>query len=229
MKKNVMMRVASALLVAVLLSTCAISGTFAKYVTSATGSDDARVAKWGVTITTTTEGLFADTYENEAAIGSTAIGAGLSVDSADGADVVAPGTTGSVQFSISGTPEVAVDVAIVMNVTKDVIIPSGTVIATGNTLAADYTPVVFTLKDSTDAVIATGTLAQIETGLEALSAQYNPNTELDETYTLSWVWAFDGNDVADTYLGNVAAGIVTDATTVTDIAFDFTITVTQIN
>ena len=47
MKKNVMMRAASALLVAVLLTTCAISGTFAKYTTSATGTDKARVAKWG--------------------------------------------------------------------------------------------------------------------------------------------------------------------------------------
>ena len=35
MKTNIMMRVASTLLIAVLLSTCAISGTFAKYITSA--------------------------------------------------------------------------------------------------------------------------------------------------------------------------------------------------
>ena len=47
MRKNKMMRLASALLVAVLLSTCAISGTFAKYVTSSTGTDKARVAYWG--------------------------------------------------------------------------------------------------------------------------------------------------------------------------------------
>ena len=46
MKKNRMMRVASALLVAVLLTTCAISGTFAKYVSTATGEDAARVAYW---------------------------------------------------------------------------------------------------------------------------------------------------------------------------------------
>ena len=50
MKKNRMMRVASALLVAVLLTTCAISGTFAKYVTTESGSDFARVAKWGVNV-----------------------------------------------------------------------------------------------------------------------------------------------------------------------------------
>ena len=40
MKKNTMMRIASVLLVAVLLSTCAISGTFAKYTSQYTGSAD---------------------------------------------------------------------------------------------------------------------------------------------------------------------------------------------
>ena len=51
MKRNKMMRIASVLLVAVLLSTCVISGTFAKYTTSNSATDSARVAKWGVIIT----------------------------------------------------------------------------------------------------------------------------------------------------------------------------------
>ena len=62
MKKNTMMRVASALLVAVLLTTCAISGTFAKYVSSAETSDTARVAKWGWGTTSIAIDLFDDTY-----------------------------------------------------------------------------------------------------------------------------------------------------------------------
>ena len=61
MMKNKMMRAASILLVAVLLSTCAISGTFAKYVTTASGTDTARVAKWGVVITANGN-LFNKTY-----------------------------------------------------------------------------------------------------------------------------------------------------------------------
>ena len=47
MKKNTFMRVASALLVAVLLTTCAIAGTFAKYTTEVSSEDSARVAYWG--------------------------------------------------------------------------------------------------------------------------------------------------------------------------------------
>jgi len=174
--------------------------------------------------------VFAESYEIDAAIGSTAVGAGVSVDSSDdGVNVVAPGTDGSIDFSISGTPEVAVAVTFAVNVTEDVIIPSGTEIAEGNTLAAAYTPVVFTLEDSEGTEIGTGTLTDIKDALVALTAAYPPNTPLDETYTLSWEWAFDGNDEADTYLGNVAAGKITDADTKTGIDFDFTITVDQIN
>lgn len=47
MKKNKAMRLASALMVLTLLTTCVISSTFAKYTTSANGEDSARVAKWG--------------------------------------------------------------------------------------------------------------------------------------------------------------------------------------
>ena len=51
MKKNRMMRLASVLLVCVLLTTSVISGTFAKYVTSVESTDEARVANWGFTAT----------------------------------------------------------------------------------------------------------------------------------------------------------------------------------
>ena len=47
MRKNKFMRAASGLLVAVLLTTCVISGTFAKYTSTSTGTDSARVARWG--------------------------------------------------------------------------------------------------------------------------------------------------------------------------------------
>ena len=64
MKKNTMMRLASVLLIAVLMSTCAISGTFAKYVTSDSSSDSARVARWGFNGTTLNiEDLFVAAYD----------------------------------------------------------------------------------------------------------------------------------------------------------------------
>lgn len=47
-KKNYTMRIAAGVMTAALLSTCAISSTFAKYTSESTGTDSARVAKWDI-------------------------------------------------------------------------------------------------------------------------------------------------------------------------------------
>ncbi|MBO7666263.1 MAG: hypothetical protein J6S70_02410, partial [Clostridia bacterium] len=50
-----------------------------------------------------------------------------------------------------------------------------------------------------------------------LSYDFDPNKEMGYTFTLSWEWAFENGetaeeialyDAADTYLGNVAAGVI---------------------
>lgn len=53
MKKNKMMRNTAALGVAVLLTASVLSGTLAKYTTTAEGTDSARVAKWGIVMNST--------------------------------------------------------------------------------------------------------------------------------------------------------------------------------
>lgn len=246
MKKNRMMRVASALLVAVLLSTCAISGTFAKYVTTASGKDSARVAKWGVKISGIADTLFAKTYAIDA---DTTIVNTVEVNE----KVVAPGTKNEtgVTFSLTGTPEVAVQIDIAVkgsvgDTITDVVLPAGdgytdwTQAPYTDTFAleADYHPVVFTLKDG-DTTLATGTLAQIEKLLESKSGSYAPGTNLSTilggtsgTYTLTWAWGFNGNDKADTLLGNLVTGtqiaIDNASNASTKIDFAIEITATQI-
>ncbi len=250
MKKNVMMRVASVLMVAVLLTTCAISGTFAKYVTSDNVSDTARVAKWGVTVTTTGT-LFAESYKDIPVVSATDTDDTITVQVKDYAsveqNVVAPGTKNEtgMTFQLKGTPEVDTNVVIALDV-KDIVLPAGTYkdYTTGKTddtftIDTDYTPVVFTLYNKDKAtVLATGTAKTIETYLEGLSKVYQTNTDLSTIatntngeYVLTWAWAFDGNDKADTYLGNVAAGIVDDAPAgcSTDVSVGITITVTQVD
>lgn len=104
MKKNRMMRLASILLVAVLMTTSVISGTYAKYVTTGSGNDSARVAKWGIALAVTGgDTVFSEEYEGT---GNTA--GKITVKSENG-DVVAPGTANSkgVTFTLSGKPEVA--------------------------------------------------------------------------------------------------------------------------
>ena len=162
--KNKMMRIASILMVAVLLTVCAVSGTFAKYVTKASIDDTARVAKFGVQLAIDGT-LFDKAYL--AADANTPAGdatTGLTVKSDDDALVVAPGTKSGdgMTFSIKGQPEVSVAVAIKLQAAegdteaataapKDIFLKAGTyrdwttAEEKAFELKADYYPVVFTL------------------------------------------------------------------------------------
>ena len=125
MKKNKMMRSASALLVMTLLTTSVISGTFAKYTTAASAADTARVAKWGVSVEASGL-LFSESYDevakgNKAHVKENTITV-ESVNAANATDsVVAPGTNGGdgLTFKITGTPEVAVKIEVAVTDTKD--------------------------------------------------------------------------------------------------------------
>lgn len=234
MKKNIMMRLASGLLVAVLLSTCAISGTFAKYVTSKNGTSGARVAKWGVAIETSSDSGFKTVYDTDEKDGYT----GISVQSSTEDNVVAPGTRGTLAaFAVTGTPEVAVRVKYTVNNLK----------LTGwNIGGADYCPLVFVIGDTkyyvgmNETVIDTTSLeSAVKEAVESFSAEYGPNVDLSKqniNNSVSWYWAFDEeaadyvsengqNDDKDTALGNweTSGG---NAPTVT---IEVTATVTQID
>ena len=244
MKKNKMMRIASFLLVAVLMSTCAISGTFAKYVTSDDATDSARVAKWGVSVDITTTGLFKESYgTNASPVPKDEGGTDISVSvNGNSEEVVAPGTSGAFTFYITGTPETAVNVNVDFGELTMITLPADKVDSN-----AIYYPIKWTLKRAdTDAATKTDvtgctnvSLQEIENYFVAnsngLNGNYAANTNLATTfgyYELSWSWAFstdDATDKLDTYLGNVMAGTITDATVKTTESFALTITVTQID
>ena len=224
MKTNKMMRLASVLLVAVLLSTCAISGTFAKYVTEATGTDSARVAKFGVVITANGS-TFASVYETDDPVVKGVIANSVySSTKSDGVnldDVIAPGTDGEmVAMTISGIPEVAVEVKYVADLElSDNWYPNGD--------GTVYCPIVITVdgvkyhceagSDDADDKYGDGTIATFEAKVEAAindyTAEYPPQTDLSvestvKTPDVSWEWAFSTsveNDVKDTWLGDRAA------------------------
>ena len=220
MKKNKMMRIASVLLVAVILTTCAISGTFAKYVTSGNGSDNARVAKFGVTVTGTAD-TFKETYAKNDTGFTLAANSVVSTE-----DVVAPGTSGFLAaFTITGTPEVAVRVAF-----------AGTLELgdkwedEGN---AYYCPIEVTVGDATFKGTSYASADEFEAAVNAKIATYSKDyaagTDLStiggDAPAISWNWAFEGNDNdKDTYLGDQAA--TGNAAT---ISLDVTATVTQID
>lgn len=242
MKKNVMMRLASFLLVAVLISTSAISGTYAKYVTADSGSDMARVAKFGVTVDVAGT-MFAEAYER-VEDGNEAISAGAGADVVtvrnDGSHgvvnkLVAPGTTGKMtEIQLSGKPEVDVAVTYTANVTLD-----GWATPSKNF----YCPLVFTISGPTgdrtvnglDFDTAAGLKNELETVVKEYSKTYDANTDLSgqqaDNLDITWVWPFstsDANDVNDTFLGDAAAGLYAGHGAST-INVEVTCTVTQVD
>lgn len=223
MKKNNTMRVAAGLAVAALLSTCLVSGTFAKYVTSAKSSDTARVAKWGVTVSPAVNSAFQKNYEvNDQT--ATTIGT-YSVKSSTEENVVAPGTKGELTtVELGGTSEVAVRVT-----------NNADVNLTGWSVDNNYyCPLEVTVGSGASEKTFKGTdyqtVAQFENAIkgaiDAYTADYAPATDLsgktDACPVVTWKWAFEGNDDAkDTALGN--------ATTPAAVNIDITTTVTQID
>ena len=221
MKKNVMMRLASGLLVAVLLTTCAISGTFAKYVTDGTATDSARVAKFGVDVigkTETENNMFKTSYEDTTA--------GITVQATEA--VVAPGTSGTMTgFTVTGTPEVDVTVTY-----TDVDVELGNNWIDKFDLTKFYCPITFTIStnggvetlcglDYTDVAVFE---ADVEAAIEAAAGYYEANTNLNtvnDDLTVAWAWAFTGatgsqnnqDDEKDTFLGDRAADDVANAGT----------------
>lgn len=197
MKKNKMMRLASILLVCVLLTTSVIGGTFAKYVTTAGGSDSARVAHWG--FEATTENTLKNLFNTNSDTGI------LSSDkTADGKQLIAPGSTGTVTFTFvnesdaTTAPEVAYKITVDTNGSSDL----------SDELEA---ALVFKLDNGAD-MTWTELLAAIEalSGDASGSKEYAAGTAVpaafgvDKDHTITWTWAFErtGMDATDTAMGN---------------------------
>ena len=212
-----MVRLVAVLAVTMMFTMCFVGGTFAKYVTSYSAGDNASVAKWGVSITGTGD-LFQKVYASDSSfVGNTV---------ASTADVVAPGTSGNMAaFSITGTPEVAVNVAF----TGTLELGDKWVDST----SAYYCPIEITVGDTTFKGTTYASADEFEAAVNAKIATYKKDyaagTDLSgiggDAPSISWKWAFEGNDNAkDTYLGDQAA-----AGNAATISLAVTVTVTQID
>lgn len=248
MKKNKFMKLASGLLVLCLMTTCVIGATLAKYVTSNTTTDQARVAKWGVTVSASGT-LFGKAYgANDAGTDANSITA-TSTNVSAGVNVVAPGTKNDegLQLKVAGQPEVAFAVTATAS-GEDIYLTAGTygvmVEATGVNAATDVTKL-YTLEGSTyqkgttyDALEtyyqlldkveleadyypivwkldgAQKTMAELVDAVEYLAANYNANVSVNVTHNITWAWAIDTNNGADTILGNIGHATVVKASDV---------------
>ncbi|MBR2460656.1 MAG: hypothetical protein IKB34_05460 [Clostridia bacterium] len=167
MKKNVFLKLASALLVLCLASTCAIGTTFAKYTTADKASDTARVAKWGITVATSGSLFGTDYASNSAGTDADSIVASsTNVNSSNVWNIVAPGTKNEAGFQVklSGTPEVAYNVTATNNdvAAEDIWLAEGTygvmVEQTGLNAASNVVGL-YTLSGSTYTKVAAGAWA----------------------------------------------------------------------
>ena len=228
MKKNVMMRVASVMLV--LMTSSVISGTFAKYVTADNGGDSARVAKFGVTVTHSND-MFYDAYKDEHVGWAKPENGDAITVAADtqNVDVIAPGTWGNLAaFDVEGTPEVDVEVTY----TADLEFTTNWMVDTSDpldgTTDAEYCPLVFTVNSEEFYIGKAGIdsmtklEAEVEAAIVAATKKYDTNTNLkdvDNDLNVKWEWRFEGKaehpdvgtgpdcqwDKFDTQLGDAAA------------------------
>ena len=134
MKRNILARIAAVLTIVTIASACGLSSTLAKYTTGVTAREAARTAKFGVLLSVSGNSAFASEYKVEdPSVAAVASGMKFSVKSKDDAKVVAPGTcsddiSGSLLYSISGKPEVAVRLDVSFTGVKEIFVAKGTVI-----------------------------------------------------------------------------------------------------
>jgi hypothetical protein len=181
-----------AVLLALIVAIFAMAGTtYAKYVT--TSSHDTKqvtVAKWGYVVTINADDLFSSdyTYDSTKKVSTVAeSGSGVAVKASS--STLAPGTTGEMTFSITGTAEVPSKISFDTTFTDEVYLD-------------DYYPVVWTLEETTSnnslsGKKTSGHLEEVLTTLKSLTFTEGVGSQKSYSYKLSWNWVFEATDNKD--------------------------------
>lgn len=250
------MSILAVLLVAVVVTTFSVSGTYAKYTSKIDTTDEARIAKWEFgaakvnddntttalsTTQTNTIDLFASSYKWNG---------DKYVEAINGTDkVVAPGTEGEYTFKLVGNMEVRYNLDFKLAVENDFVVyydidANGNVINTSNTKgsqAKEYHPLRFSVlytdnagKEHTD--ITDVTTAGLVAGLKAYSEKiaakgFGPGA-MRQQFKISWKWnavneGMDGLTADQANALDTWAGQNMSAAT-DKVVMDLTITATQI-
>lgn len=203
MKKTKALKVLLVLTLIIVAVIIAVSSTYARYITAITGTDKARVAHWKVNATNEIEDLFADSYTH--VVGK----------DGDGTAVIAPGTSGTYTFSITGSVETDYKLTINATGTDDI-----------NGAVSGYNPIKYTFQKNSETAKTGLTFAALLTeinGIDDGTTTHKAGTLPTDTYTIGWSWAIDGDDAKDTELGNLVS--TADKT----ISLSVEISATQVN
>ena len=196
--------------------------TYARYVSSASmaNPESATVADWGYVLTISYADMFGAKYEDNVVKDSFTATESDKIDVTAGtsAQLVAPGTSGSMTVTLSGKAEVLAQITFdILEGSKDAVLVYKT---TAEGQEQTYNPIKWTLTkkvgdgEATTVGTANTTFANIVTSMEAESAKVEAGTNIAQTvYTLSWSWAInesmsatDATNQLDTALGMFAAG-----------------------
>ncbi len=178
-RSSMMVRLVAVLAVTMMFTMCFVGGTFAKYTSSATGTDSATVAKWsfkvGETDIATTDTFTFDLFKTIKDSNGTDNETDISPD--DGT-IIAPGTQGSFDLVLKNESQVTAQYAIDYTVTNNNDIPVKFSVDGGSNWTNDLADVA--ASDSTKLAANSGTT----------------------TIKVQWKWDFNGSDDSfDTALG----------------------------
>lgn len=224
--------------------------TFAKYLSEKQVTANATVAKWGLTINVDSTNVFGSNYTvSDGAMATVVAEGGVAVKAAS--EVVAPGTTGSLTFSVTGTADVMAAIRIEAGAIEEVLLDA--------TAGAEitYSPIKYKVAYGTSAEAVSesgyGTYNTLTEAIEAINGKkyvVAAGTTAEHYFKITWEWAFDnpttvagsvtGND-CDTVLGILAQSGITESVThngqeytidtentKTNFVIDFTVVVEQI-
>lgn len=200
MKKNRTMRIATLMLALTLITCCFVGSTFAKYTSTATGTDTVKVAKWSVAvgdngeIATTGPKTFTFNLFDTVSLddNGTDVKAGL----------IAPGTKGSFSFDIVNNSEVTAEYGVTYDVTHNNI------------------PLEFSLDGNTG---WTKDLTTLNVDIDADTDANDLAMEGDsDTVKVFWRWVFEVDAAGNT--ADTALGVATPEYTV-----DITVDVQQVD
>ena len=218
MKNTKTEKIAILLLALTMMVLMLVSGTFAKYTSTATGTDSVSVAKWSIKIgnteiaTSSAQTLTLDLFSTIKDTGGTAEAdvAGIASNSTSSNKIIAPGTSGSFAIGVKNESDVNAVYSLDLAITNSSSIP---------------------LEFSTDGSTWVKPDAQNKIAVNVTNQALNMN--VTDTTTVQWRWAFTGSqssqytaaqtDATDTSLG-IAAQSSAPTATVT-----VTVTATQVD
>lgn len=188
--------------------------TYSKYITSKdTGELRATAAKWGFVINVDAKNFLGENYtKGENSETATVVTEnGVAVQTTNGGDVVAPGTSGYMTISISGSAEVLSKISF-----KQTFVPHYIHLKHGDN---DYVPVKWYVYKNgasnslTDKTTIDDVFKAINDDLSANFNRIEPNENPNLSYKIEWKWDFEAgetdaekkaNNIKDTIIGYIA-------------------------